>query len=418
MVQLGEVYGITSTVPTVTYVDRNRLDDEFRRSLRPETQKHIVIHGASKQGKTTLRKKNLPDTETILIQCRPDSTVESLYREILRTLEVAIPEELTRNTTTGNQNSISGSAGLNIGVVQVGASPSHASTSNTSETVVTKPVGVDATSLGYVASHIKQAHKWCVIEDFHYLSEEEKERLAYDLKSFWDLSVFFIIVGIWTDENILTYYNSDLDGRYVEIDLRWTYKELSQVSKLGEQALGIKFTVAIREAMYTNAMGNVGLMQRLLERYCLECGILETCPTETTLGDRRKLTRTLEVICRGYTQRYRKFAEVMMQGFTDNSGLRLYEHIAKVCVEASEKELTDGLYKDTLLQRIQVDEPHVRLSDLSQALNNLDRLQISRNISPVVISYDGNSQRVQLLDRELLFYMRYGKPTWPWQQRH
>ncbi|MBW4573959.1 MAG: hypothetical protein KME08_01595 [Aphanothece sp. CMT-3BRIN-NPC111] len=57
MPRLNEVFGIATSVPKYTYVDRASLDQKFIYLLGCD--QHIVIHGASKQGKTILRKKNL-----------------------------------------------------------------------------------------------------------------------------------------------------------------------------------------------------------------------------------------------------------------------------------------------------------------------------------------------------------------------
>ena len=56
-ISLRDVFGITNDIPKYTYVDRQKLDEKFAYYL--ESQKHIVVHGASKQGKSCLRKKQI-----------------------------------------------------------------------------------------------------------------------------------------------------------------------------------------------------------------------------------------------------------------------------------------------------------------------------------------------------------------------
>jgi hypothetical protein len=55
MPNLNEVFGVGVAVPKYTYVNRSGLDEKFKYLLSAE--RHIVIHGSSKQGKTILRKK-------------------------------------------------------------------------------------------------------------------------------------------------------------------------------------------------------------------------------------------------------------------------------------------------------------------------------------------------------------------------
>ena len=49
-----------------------------------------------------------------------------------------------------------------------------------------------------------------LIEDFHYLDLETRAKLAFDLKTFWDYNCKVIIIGVWTQTNLLTYMNPDL----------------------------------------------------------------------------------------------------------------------------------------------------------------------------------------------------------------
>ena len=81
MPKLNEVFGIGISVPKYTYVNRSGLDEKFKYLL--STDRHVVIHGSSKQGKTILRKKNLPETDSTSVQCRAVTTCLGLYTEIL-----------------------------------------------------------------------------------------------------------------------------------------------------------------------------------------------------------------------------------------------------------------------------------------------------------------------------------------------
>lgn len=57
--RLSDVYGISRDLP-LNYVPRDGVDGVFVESLTRD--KHIVVYGSSKQGKTSLRKYNLTTT--------------------------------------------------------------------------------------------------------------------------------------------------------------------------------------------------------------------------------------------------------------------------------------------------------------------------------------------------------------------
>ena len=50
---LNEVFGIATEINAASYVNRGALDETLGYYLK--TQRHIAIHGDSKQGKTWLR---------------------------------------------------------------------------------------------------------------------------------------------------------------------------------------------------------------------------------------------------------------------------------------------------------------------------------------------------------------------------
>lgn len=163
---------------------------------------------------------------------------------------------------------------------------------------------------------------------------------------------------------------------------------------------------------------NVGLLQRIAEKCCYESGIYESGYHMQYVEDSDALTRCRNSICEEESVRYRLFDEVVSRGLQDSgtSELKLYQRIVLVCVEASSQDLRDGINRADLLNRIQVYEPRVRLSDLSNALNKIDRLQANRSIPPLILSYNPNTQKIQLIDRELLFYRKYANPSWSWEE--
>ncbi|MBD2652558.1 hypothetical protein H6G45_03405 [Synechocystis sp. FACHB-383] len=175
MARLGEVFGIAASVPAYTYVDRAGLDRRFTYLI--EQDRHIVIHGASKQGKTILRKKNLQENKSIVVQCGANLGRDRIYLEVLRQLDSQIPTEVSRNLTLGAELQSKASGQLNLPLVASGEAEIQVggSLERESGTVLT-PVGIDPGSLGYIAQEIKRSGKKVVIEDFHYLSDTCQNR--------------------------------------------------------------------------------------------------------------------------------------------------------------------------------------------------------------------------------------------------
>ena len=64
------------------YIERDGVDLNFVEAISRE--KHVSVFGCSKQGKTTLRKKHLGESQYILVTCDPGWTVEDLHASILK----------------------------------------------------------------------------------------------------------------------------------------------------------------------------------------------------------------------------------------------------------------------------------------------------------------------------------------------
>ncbi len=414
MTKLTEVFGITTSVPTYTYVDRAGLDGQFEHLLHAD--RHVVIYGASKQGKTSLRRKQLPEKDSLVVPCKPEHRLEDLYKEIRRQLGV---KDLT---ATKASSGLSGKVGAEL---KGGLSIPLIAKADVQGAVEAELSGAEEKSFNHVpdegslvalAAEIKKSKKRVIVEDFHYLSDEERNRLAFDLKALWDLSVFVIIIGVWAEQNLLTVYNNDLNGRVEEIDVRWEDDDLHEVVSKGEDALNVIFDGPIKQALVVDAAGNVGLLQRLAEKLCMNSGVTSGAKDVRIVDDLSIVEKSRDQVCVSQQNRYHTFIDLVGAGFKDpeRTKLRMYHHLVRVCYEADEAELLSGISRQVILARIQKFEPDANMSVLSAALSRLNRLQSDRKIFPPVLAYNNIAKTVALVDREFLFFRKHTKKPWPW----
>ena len=257
------------------------------------------------------------------------------------------------------------------------------------------------------------------MEDFHYVSEESRKDFSFALKALGDYGVNVIIVGVWPEDHLLTYYNGDLDGRVEDVRLAWSDEELAEVLDKGCGALNIEFTSELRSELVRDAFGNVGLLQRLAEQVCLEGGIMERSGTKLTVDVGRELTEARKTVSDRMRARYDAFADDFVRGMKRiTEGLEVYKHMLRAFTSSNSHELVDGIDSRELLRRIQDAAPDatVRQSDLTQALDRVDRLQMKIGVRPQVLTYNRDRRRLFLADRSFLFYRQYGSPTWPWER--
>jgi hypothetical protein len=87
------VFGVARELP-INYVTRDAVDGTFVSSLARD--KHIVVFGSSKQGKTCLRKSNLNDDDYSVVTCSNKWSLATLHSAILKAAGYTIEQSTTR----------------------------------------------------------------------------------------------------------------------------------------------------------------------------------------------------------------------------------------------------------------------------------------------------------------------------------
>jgi hypothetical protein len=251
-----EVFGVSTEILPDSYVDRGELDQTIAAYLARDN--HIAIRGASKSGKSWLRQRIIANP--IKIQCRLDKTVVDIYREALGQIGVKLVTGATKS------HSLSGSVEgeTEFGCQLIGKVKAKLGfTVEGSSQIDVQQLRQNINDLDFVCELIRESGKRLVIEDFHYLNRSERKRFAFDLKTMWDLGLYVVVVGVWSDNNLLFHLNPDLTGRVREVSVIWTDSDLRQILTLGSEALNIEFSPEVLEKLVALSYGNAGILQRL-----------------------------------------------------------------------------------------------------------------------------------------------------------
>ena len=249
-----EVFGINRDLP-LNYVVRKSADNLLIENLTRD--KHLVIYGSSKQGKTCLRKHCLKDTDYITIHCSNKWTISDLNAAILKKTGYEVTQSTTK-TASGKFKILAKVKAVIFGFGVEGGAEAQKSKS-LSETTI--PLELDPEDVNDIIGALEQLkfNQYIVLEDFHYLPLETQKDFAVALKAFHEASPYcFLIIGVWLEENRLTVYNGDLTGRVLSINAdKWTDEELEQVIKVGEALLNIEFDQDFKKAILNNCFGSV-----------------------------------------------------------------------------------------------------------------------------------------------------------------
>lgn len=276
--KLSDVFGSSRNIP-MSYQPRPDVDDRFVNDITRE--KHVVLHGGSKQGKTCLRKYHLREDEVIVIQCTRDTTKAGLYEMILKKAEIEY--EITNSKTTKGSNKVAVKVGGKGKIPLLAEGSGELVYEGQKENTTTKNYKnfeIDIEDPNDIVRVLTEDgfKKYIVIEDFHYLSEELQMLFAFDLKVFHETSPYvFIIIGVWMESDRLTVYNGDLTGRITNINVDvWDTNNLKQVIENGKPLLNIDFPDEVENLIVSLSQDNVGLLQEICYRLCEKYEIWQT----------------------------------------------------------------------------------------------------------------------------------------------
>lgn len=400
------VYGITRDVP-LNYVARDSVDMSFIESL--SLDKHIVIYGSSKQGKTCLRKHCLMDDDFVIVQCNNRWTLENIFGQILKQAgyKIVLSE---KKTQTGRNKII---ASISANVFGLGAKAGAEAEEQNSLDVETRGLELDPTDVNDIISALRHIgfEKYIVVEDFHYLPVEVQKDFSVALKAFHEASnLCFIVVGVWLEENRLIVYNGDLTGRVLAVDAdEWRPEELLQVIDSGAKLLNVEFDEDFKKELVRESNDSVYIVQEVCRQACVDENIFVTQQHHAIVGNGSDVRQLVKKVVDEQTGRYIDFITKFSEGFQETR-LEMHKWLLFPIIEAESQKLEEGFTYADLRRQLQEKHPNgkeLNLGNLTQALQSAASLQTAKDIKPIILDYDQTSRRLNIVDRGFLIWREH-----------
>jgi hypothetical protein len=407
----NQVFGVSNELID-TYIERPKVDNLFLQGL--QKNKHIIIYGASKQGKTSLTNKHLTENDYVKVNCSPSSTTLDLFNSIVRQLNIEIIESTDITTTVGGEIKVGVKAKIKIPFFGGGEAETEAKASGQKEKGLTYKVIDYNLALAQDISELLRAVKFekrIILENFHYLEEAIQKQLSIDLRIFEDYNILFIILGIWREKNRLSQFNGDLVDRVIEVPVEpWEKDDLSKITQVGLPLLNVDFTNVI-DYIIDSCFDSVGVFQEICKESCYSAGINET-KTELIEISKENVDNAIEKKLNDYASRHIR----CLESFIDQKGkssdeipLYIPYYFIKVLLDESFENITPGLKRKSIQEKIK--ETHhraesVRASDMGYFLRNLVSNQIKKNISPPIFDYDISTSSVKIIDSTFYFFLK------------
>lgn len=400
----ADVYGISRDLP-LNYVTRKSADEALIENLTRD--KHLIIYGSSKQGKTSLRKHCLSDDDYIVVHCSNKWQLDDLHSAILKSAGFSLTQSMTKTETGKSKVTATFKASaLGIGVEAGGEKGNEGAI-----TTVTKPLELDPSDVNDIISALADFKKYIVLEDFHYLPVETQRDFAVALKAFHEQSkLCFIIIGVWLEEGRLTVYNGDLTGRIFNINAdKWSSNELSKVISVGEALLNIVFTNEFKELLLDACLDSVFIVQETCYQACRKSDVIQTHSGEPkSVGVGLDVRQLIKEVVNEQTGRYNSFITQFAAGFQDTV-LRMYAWLLYPVLTADVGKLEVGLrYREIrdVLREHHPDGKDLNPGNVTQALQFTASLQVKKEIKPIVLDYDQTNLRLNVVDRGFIIWLK------------
>ncbi|ENM5727775.1 hypothetical protein V4V56_003779 [Vibrio mimicus] len=384
-----------------------------------KSDKQIIVYGSSKQGKTALVKKYIDYDDNIVISLSPKHTLKDIYQTILRksgiTLRTSYTKGSGQSSTAKGKARIQGAIALVLkGTAEVGLdrSTNHSSTENYDEIEFNLELPDDVADI--INRHGNK--KVVILENFHYLSEEVQKDFAYDLRTFQELKVRFVIVGVWKESNRLSQFNGELQDRIDEIPVEpWTNEDFFRIIAKGEQELNIKFATTVKHLCLDNSFASVGVFQELLRLTCINFGIFNKGDS-VFIDSEDSFNKALVEKTKDYSERHLKNLEAIASGnntqVQKDKPLPFFMHyyiVTDILSQGYDAIKNGGMSKLCMMHSIK--QKHHRSNDLrgghlTTALKGLVELQSNKSINPPVIAYDATSKKIKVVDSTFYFFLK------------
>lgn len=408
--KLRDVFGVGREKP-LNYVEREDVDSALVKNLTRD--KHVVIYGSSKQGKTTLRKHCLSDEDYIVVSCLNTMALDDLHAAILKAAGYRIEQSQTR--TVGGRwkygAEFKGEGKVPFLASAVGGGSVERETESEEETQTTR-LEIDLADVNDVIAALLEIkfEKFIVLEDFHYLPVDVQQTFSFALKAYHENSnLCFIIVGVWREKNRLIYYNGDLTNRVVSVDVDvWKRRDLEEVISAGSTILNVGFEKDFINTVLSGCFDSVSLVQEAFYKLCEKEGVLETQENYRVIGGGFDGRDLIKDIVNEQAGRYSAFINNVAEGF-QKTEYEMYKWLIYVIISTKE-DLEGGLRRAQVSAAIKERHPmkkKLNEGNITQALQNVASLQIQKSIRPIIFDYDQTTRVLHVVDKSFLIWLAY-----------
>ncbi len=378
----------TPTRPArIAFVERDSVNDKLVNALTTPG-KQIVVYGHSGTGKTTLLVNKLAQLyeHNITTRCMKGLSFDQVLLDAFDQLAPFYTQERLSVVSRTREAEF----GANYAMLQ--AKLAAQVTSDSSEkSARLLPPQLTPQALGKLLG----AQRACwILEDFHKVDEEEKQKLSQLMKVFMDLSDEFpelkiVALGAVDTARQVVDYDNEMRNRVAEIHVSlMTEREIAAIIKKGEQALNIEFNPDIKRIISRHSNGLASVCHHLCLNMCDAADV-----SKTALGSPARLTREhCDTALKAYVDEASDSIKSAFDKALKKRRKTQYEN-ASLILEALSSLSDTGAARIDIHKKILQKEPRYPEANLKYILKKLLTPEYGK-----ILRYDSNSGRFSFSD--------------------
>ncbi|EGQ8733599.1 ATP-binding protein [Vibrio parahaemolyticus] len=264
-----------SSPARVNFIEREQINVRIVRALRTKG-KQVVIYGHSGSGKTTLIENKLKQVyeSHIKTNCMKGMTYDGILLNAFDQLSNYYLDE----TVLSDKEAIKAGITANIKVIklQLGGNYENATQAKSKRMLPPQLTGPN------LAKMIGEAGMCWVLEDFHKVADEDKDKLSQLMKVFMDHSEQYpnlkiIAVGAVNTARQVVQYDHEMRRRVAEIKVNlMSKKEIRKIMEQGGELLNITFSENLYDEVWEHSNGVASICHQLCQLMCEFEGLVET----------------------------------------------------------------------------------------------------------------------------------------------
>jgi hypothetical protein len=362
----------------------------------------------------------LPYEDNIVVRLTPNTNVSDIYSSILRQADIEIEESSQTESSTATSATVGIKAKAKIlffGEGETNASGTLGSGETTSKSYQIIPFNLALAQDVSELLHKISFQKKIILENFHYLDEEKQRELSFDLRTFQETGIIFVVLGVWRKKDKIRIFCPDLTDRIDDVPVEpWEEDDFREVIAKGSEELNISVSESIIAKVIANSFGSIGVLQELLRAFCNSAKIYQTHVGSCRhIADDTHADEALSEKCDEYRETHQQALELFASGnVTHSKGkekapLHLPYYLVRIIAKKGYDGFFGGLSRTDITEGIK--EIHhrpedVRPSDISNLLHNISNLQYKKKLNPPLVDYDQGKRQLFAIDSTFFYFLK------------